>query len=128
MRVYETVCVLNPDLVGDAYQEQLQRLKGILEQNQAEVQKQDEWGTKKLAYAIDKQPRGTYVRLVFAAEADKIFEWERRLRQDENVLKFLTVKLEKGEDQAKETAGPAPATAEEETSAEAAVDEPEEEL
>jgi len=96
MRTYESIVILHPELAGDELTESVEKLKGLLEQQQAEILKVDNWGTKKLAYLVKKQARGTYVLLIYKADADVIAEFERRLRIDEMVLKFQTIYLEEG--------------------------------
>jgi small subunit ribosomal protein S6 len=96
MRTYESIVILHPELAGDELTESVEKLKGLLEQQQAEILKVDNWGTKKLAYLVKKQPRGTYILLIFKSDADVIKEYERRLRIDETVLKFQTIHLEEG--------------------------------
>jgi small subunit ribosomal protein S6 len=56
----------------------------------------DEWGTRKLAYPVRKQTRGTYVMVVYEANPEVIAEFERRMRIDDAIMKFQTVYLEKG--------------------------------
>jgi len=96
MRTYESIVILHPELAGDELTESVEKLTALLEQQNAEILKVDNWGTKKLAYLVKKQARGTYVLLIFKAEAEVISEFERRLRIDEKVLKFQTIHLEDG--------------------------------
>jgi len=96
MRTYETVVIINPDLVGDELTAQIDKLKGYLEGEQAEILNIDNWGTRKLAYLVKKQPRGTFVLYIYKAPATAIAEFERRLRIEDAVLKFQTVHLENG--------------------------------
>jgi len=96
MRTYETVVILNPELAGDELTAQIDKLKGYLEGEQAEMLNIDNWGTRKLAYMVKKQPRGIYVLYIYKAPADAIKEFERRMRIDDAVLKFQTVLLEDG--------------------------------
>ena len=96
MRTYESIVILHPELAGEELTESIEKLKGLLEKQDAEILKVDNWGTKKLAYLVKKQARGTYVVLVYKADAAVIAEFERRLRIDEVVLKFQTIHLEDG--------------------------------
>lgn len=121
-RTYETLVILHPDLAGDELTAMIEKLEGILQKQNAEILKTDNWGSRKLAYMIKKQPRGTYVLMVYTAAAEVIAEFERRLRLDDGVLKFQTVLLEDGY-QEPEVAEEAPAAegadVEDETPAEA---------
>lgn len=96
MRTYETIFIVRPDLVGDEYAAVLEKFKGVLTAQGAVILKVDEWGTRKLAYQVKKQGRGTYVLVAYEAEPKVIAEFERRMRIDESIIKFLTVHLEKG--------------------------------
>lgn len=96
MRSYETVVILSPELAGDELTGMMEKLKGVLESQSAEILKVDNWGTRKLAYAVKKQARGTYLLMIYQANPEIIAEFERRLRIDDAVLKFQTVLLEDG--------------------------------
>jgi small subunit ribosomal protein S6 len=96
MRTYETIFIIHPDAVGDAYAAIVDKFKGILTEQGSNVLKVEEWGTRKLAYTVKKQGRGSYVLVAYEAGPKVIAEFERRLRIDENVIKFQTVLLENG--------------------------------
>ncbi|MEZ4600359.1 MAG: 30S ribosomal protein S6 [Syntrophotaleaceae bacterium] len=101
MRTYEHIFIVHPDTVGDDYAAVLEKFKGILAEQGASILKIDEWGSRKLAYPVKKQARGTYVLLVFEANPEVVSEFERRLRIDERIIKFQTILLPDG----METAG-----------------------
>ena len=96
MRTYETIFIVHPDVVGDQYAAAVDKFKGILTEQGAEILQVDEWGTRKLAYQVKKQGRGTYVLVAYQAGPEVIAEFERRMRIDESIIKFQTVYLEKG--------------------------------
>lgn len=104
MRTYETIFIVHPEVGGDAYQGIVEKFKTILADQGAVMLKVDEWGTRKLAYPIKKQNRGTYVYCVYDAKPEVIAEFERRLRIDEAVIRFQTVQLENGFEVAAEAA------------------------
>jgi len=104
MRTYETIYIVHPEVVGDGYTAAVDKFKGILTDLDANILKVDEWGTRKLAYLVKKQSRGTYVLMAYEAGPQVVAELERRMRIDENVIKFQTVLLENGY---QETASPA---------------------
>ena len=115
MRTYETIFIVHPDVVGDQYAGVIEKFKGVLTDQGAEILKVDEWGTRKLAYQVKKQGRGTYVLVAYQAGSDVVAEFERRMRIDEKVIKFQTVIMEGGYQ-----APPVVEAAPQETSAEAA--------
>jgi len=96
MRGYETMCIVDSEVAGDAYTAVLDKFKGILADQKATLLKVDEWGERRLAYPIRKKDRGTYVLFFFEAEADALNEFERRLRLDESIVRFQTVRYEQG--------------------------------
>ncbi len=94
MRKYESLYIIHPDVVGDELTAMMEKFQTILTDKKAEILKFDNWGTRKLAYLIKKQERGCYVQTIFEVEADVIAEYERRLRLDEKVLRFMTLRFE----------------------------------
>ncbi|WP_029910105.1 30S ribosomal protein S6 [Pelobacter seleniigenes] len=94
MRNYESLYIIHPDIVGDGLTAVVEKFQTILTDQAAEIYKLDNWGVRKLAYPIKKVERGCYVQVLFSAEPEVIAEYERRLRLDENILRFLTVKIE----------------------------------
>ncbi|PLX74530.1 MAG: 30S ribosomal protein S6 [Desulfuromonas sp.] len=96
MRTYETIIIIHPETAGDAYTGVVDKYKGILDELGASTIAVEEWGTRKMAYIVKKQERGTYVLFAYEGNPDSIRELERRLRIDDNVIKFMTVQLEGG--------------------------------
>ena len=94
MRIYEELFILKPDVPeeeGDAFVEQL---RGHLTNAGATVDKVEKWGKRRLAYKVDKYREGNYVLFQFSAEPEHVYEFERRLRVTDAVLKFLTVRVD----------------------------------
>ena len=71
----------------------LEQLGGQLKTLGADVAKVDNWGKRRLAYDIRKQREGTYAVLEVSAEPSTIKEFERQLRLNENVLRFLSTRV-----------------------------------
>ena len=59
----------------------------------AEVTKVDNWGKRRLAYDIRKQREGTYAVLEVSAEPSMVKEFERQVRLNENVLRFVSTRV-----------------------------------
>lgn len=94
MRRYETIVILMPEVGDDEQASMEKRWDGIIAQFKGELIKIDDWGQKKLAYDIKKESRGHYLLLDYcAAGVDLIKELERVLRLEDNVLKYMTVKI-----------------------------------
>jgi len=93
MRNYESLYIIHPEVVGDELTVMVEKFQKVLTDQAAEIHKLDIWGVRKLAYPIQKVERGCYVQTLFCAEPEVIAEFERRLRLDEKILRFLTVRF-----------------------------------
>lgn len=96
MRLYEVVYILDPALDEDAVTAKLEKFHGLATASGGEVAAVDHWGTRQLAYPIARQQSGYYVVAQFTAAADALPEFERLLRLDDEVLRYLLV-LNEGE-------------------------------
>jgi small subunit ribosomal protein S6 len=94
MNRYEIVIVAVSDLSKDDVDGLIGRCSAIIANMKGIVVKVEKWGTRKLAYRIKKQPRGTYVLIDFAGESAVVNELERNLKFDDEVLRFQTIKKE----------------------------------
>lgn len=93
---YETIFVARPDLPEEEVIRIRTKLEGILAAGAAEVLEFDDWGRRKLAYIIEKHNHGHYHYLNYVSPAALPLELERNLRNEDNLIRFLTVRL--GED------------------------------
>ncbi|WP_432405886.1 30S ribosomal protein S6 [Wukongibacter sp. M2B1] len=93
MRKYETLYVLRPDLEEEKRNELIEKFKTIIEKD-GEIEEVNEWGTKKLAYEIDKIKEGYYVLVNFKANTDLPKELERNFRISDDVIRYIVVNLE----------------------------------
>ena len=93
MRRYETIFISHPDLSEDEQEKLTHRMQDILRQQEGEIIQVQQWGSQRLAYKIKKQSRGYYTLLDYASMPAAVDELERVLRLEDNVLKYLTVKL-----------------------------------
>lgn len=92
MASYETLLLLSPELGDENRKEILDKFTGIIADQGGEMTETDEWGMRTLAYPVQKQSRGYYVRLVFDAPGKLIAELERHIRITDGIFKFITVK------------------------------------
>ncbi len=93
MRKYETIFILQPDLAEDDIKLVTDKVRDVVTSYMGDFHRLDDWGTRKLAYAIRKYPRGRYYYLRFDGGSKLVAELERRLRLDEKVLRFLSVNI-----------------------------------
>src|SRR5437588_3418651 len=91
MRRYETVFILRPDQGESQIKESTRRFEEIIGTSGGELVETDEWGLRELAYNINRERRGYYVRLDYVASAAAVNELERNLRLSDNVLRYLSV-------------------------------------
>lgn len=92
MRQYETGFVLSPALSEEETTQFIQQMAAIVAQKKGRMVKQDIWGKRRLAYIIKKFNEGVYVFLTYEGPGDISTEMERRFKQTDTVIRFLTVK------------------------------------
>lgn len=90
-RQYEAVYIFESALEEAAINERLERFHALLHLAEDEAPQIDHWGKRTLAYPIKKHETGYYVVTRFKAAADALPEYERALKLDEGVLRFLVV-------------------------------------
>ncbi|MBP1641000.1 MAG: ribosomal protein [Bacteroidetes bacterium] len=95
MNHYETVFILTPVLSDVQMKEAVDKFKGLLEQEGAEIVNEEEWGLRKLAYPIQKKSTGFYALLQFKGEPSLVEKLELQYRRDERVIRFLTFHMDK---------------------------------
>lgn len=122
MRRYETVMIFDPDVGDEERQTLFDRFRTLVEREGGYLAQIDEWGQRKMAYAIKKKPRGYYVRLDYCGEGALVDEIERFCRIDDRLLKYLTVMLDKDADVEEVKAEVARAAAQKEAEARSDVD------
>jgi len=91
---YESVIILNATLEDSQIDSIISSLKEQMSANGVEISDVDKWGRKRLAYPIKKGKSGYYIIFHFTSPREYITKFERSLRLDENVIRFLTIKLE----------------------------------
>lgn len=95
MNHYETLFVVKPTLTQEEIVSQIEKVKAVLEKEGAELLATQDMGMRKLAYSVEKHNRGYYTVLYFNAKGDVIAELERNIRNNEDIIKFLTIKYTK---------------------------------
>ena len=90
---YETIIIVRPDIEDSAVFTIAEKLEEIVKGDSGHILDREDWGKRKLAYPIAKQQRGHYLRMNFLCQAGLIGEIERRIRNEDNVVRFMTVRL-----------------------------------
>lgn len=94
-RMYETIYIVKPDLADEENKALTTRINEVIATMNGDVRKLEDWGIRKLAYPINKIARGRYMYLRTDGDAALIAELERRLRLDDRVIRYQSVKLDK---------------------------------
>ena len=90
-RQYEVVYIFDSALEETAINERLARFHALIQQNGVEPPQVTHWGKRTLAYPIKKHDTGYYVVAKFEADATALPEFERAVKLDEGVMRFLVV-------------------------------------
>lgn len=97
MRDYEVVYIFDSALPEEKVNEKLERYHALVTgEHGGEVTAIDHWGRRQLAYPIRKKPNGYYVVAQMKAAPESLPEFERLLKLDEDLLRYLVV-LHEGE-------------------------------
>ena len=95
MRKYESTYILDPSLEANTIEERITKFNSTIISNGGNIIKQDKWGVRNLAYPIAGKSQGFYVLTLFEGKKETLVELERAYRLDEQVLRHLTIVLEK---------------------------------
>jgi small subunit ribosomal protein S6 len=95
MNHYETVFILNPVLSEDQIKETVKKYEDLLVSKGAKMISKEDWGLKKLAYAIQNKKSGFYHLFEYTVAGDAIEPLEVEFRRDERFMRYLTVSLDK---------------------------------
>lgn len=91
---YELIYIIDTALEEDPRKELIARFNTMIEQNGGTVDQVEEWGKRRLAYPINDKPEGYYVLVRYTAETTVPKEIERNLGITENILRYLTTRVE----------------------------------
>jgi small subunit ribosomal protein S6 len=94
MRYYEHTLIARQDLSPQQAQALAETYSGVLTEHGAEVTKTEYWGLRSLSYRIRNNRKGHYLHLNVRASAAAIAELERQERLSDDVLRYLTVKVD----------------------------------
>jgi small subunit ribosomal protein S6 len=96
MRTYELIFVVDPRVSDEDVVTMIQEYKQMITAGGSEISGEENWGRRKLAYPIEKLTEGKYVLLNVQSEGGKtsLPAVEHRLRQNDKILRFLTVRTD----------------------------------
>lgn len=98
MNNYESVLIARQDLGASQVNNIVEELSNVIKNEGGNVVRVDNWGLKNLAYRIKKNRKGHYVLMNITAPASAIAEFERIMRFNEDIIRYMTVKVEQFSD------------------------------
>jgi len=98
MALYEHIFMARPDVSAQAVEALVEQYKGVIEAGGGSMGKIEYWGVKSLAYRIKKNRKAHYSLLNIDAPPAAVGEMERMMRINEDVLRFLTIRVEEHEE------------------------------
>ena len=99
MAFYEHVFLTRQDVSGQRVDELVEQYKGIIEAGGGSVGKTEYWGLKSLAYRINKNRKAHFSLINLDAPHEAVAEMERQMRINEDVLRFMTVRVDELEEE-----------------------------
>jgi len=94
MRHYENLVIVKPTLTEEEINNIIASVEEVITSNGGEITARDAMGMRKLAYPIEKNPRGYFHVVYYTIEPSAIAEIERRFRINESLLRFVTIKYD----------------------------------
>ena len=98
MPLYECVFIARQDISSNQVEGLVGQFTGIIEENGGQVAKTEMWGLRNLAYKINKNRKGHYALLNLDAPAAAVHEMERNMRLNEDVIRYLTIRVDELEE------------------------------
>ena len=95
MALYESVIIGRQDLTISQFESLTDEFITILNSHKAEIKKKEYWGLRNLAYKINKNRKGHYSMLNIDGHSDAISEYERLMGLHEDIVRFLTIRIDK---------------------------------
>lgn len=94
MRHYENLVIVKPTLTEEEIKNSIAAIEEVITSNGGEIVARDSMGMRKLAYPIEKNPRGYFHVVYYTINPSAITEIERRFRINEELLRFVTIKYD----------------------------------
>ncbi len=93
MALYENTLIARPDISSQQIESLSEQFQEIVRDNGGQVAKTEYWGLRSLTYKIKKNRKGHYLHMQLDAPAEAIHEMERNMRISEDVMRYLTIKV-----------------------------------
>jgi small subunit ribosomal protein S6 len=98
MALYEHVFLVRQDVTAQQVEALTEQLKGVLTGRNGKIAKSEYWGVKSLAFRIKKNRKAHFSLLNIEAPSDAVVEMERQLRLNEDVIRFITLRVDEHEE------------------------------
>lgn len=98
MALYEHVFLARQDVSAQQVETLVEQYKGILEANGGSVGRVENWGLKSLSYRMNKNRKAHYTLMDIDAPSDAVQEMERQMRISEDVLRYITIRVDAHEE------------------------------
>lgn len=92
--MYELTYIINSVISDDQVKDLVSRVSKFVDENDGEIVEVDEWGSRRLAFPIQKKRNGYYVDMYFRAPGAIVPKLERALEIDDNILRYLTLRMD----------------------------------
>ena len=93
MAFYESVVITRPELTETQVENLTNELVAIITSESGKVESTENWGLRNLAYKVKKNKKGHYFLLNIDCNPSAVFEYERQMRINEDIIRFLTIKI-----------------------------------
>jgi len=93
-RIYEVVFIIDPDAPDEDIKRLTENLQGIITDQGGTITKSEIMGRRQLAYQIGRKNEGVYVLFEVEGTGREIAELERRMRVSDQVIRYLTVRVD----------------------------------
>jgi small subunit ribosomal protein S6 len=98
MALYEHIFMARQDVSSQQVDALVEQFKGVLESNGGSVGKIENWGLKTLPYRVNKNRKAHYALMNIDAPSAAVAEMERQMRIHEDILRYITIKVEEHEE------------------------------
>ena len=95
MNFYEHTIITRQDISPSQLKQVEEKYKKIIENNEGNLLKTENWGLRNLSYLIKKNKKGNYIHFKIECDGPTISELEKSEKIDKNLLRYLTVKVKK---------------------------------
>ncbi|WP_031549180.1 30S ribosomal protein S6 [Parvularcula oceani] len=99
MPLYEHVYIARQDVSPAQVEHLTEELQEIIREHGGSIEKSEYWGLRNLQYKINKNRKGHYSLMNITAPAEAIQEMERQMRIKEDILRFMTLRVEEHDEE-----------------------------